>query len=807
MLKFPSNLINLRTFVVLFTFNLLSCGQAVDFRIAIFDWSSVDSTNEIWDGKYTQGVSANFFLAVEHFNARRIDIIPALAEVQNCNKNITVVQFCETGGNPLRGLADVKYVLEEFTPRIHAIAGLGGVDDSISGSLLAEASGQIPVISHWVTAPRLSNKHIFPRYARTCVSDNDHALVTANLMNQLKFKTVILIYLSDGKDFASQFARELKRFNIQLRSFEFEYTDTIYSESIDEAVASASKLELNAIVVASWAAQLTLLANAFSKNNMLTPVHSFYLTYLDRDPAPSEFIASPNLYNFISGAIRVARVVDPALNGNWKRHLEHWPTYEALYREKINAFLPPHGLNNSLECKNSNFKYQLPVNYFLETVQLANEVWAQSYDTVLAYGMAVCRLSPTGTNIPTGPEIYAQLLKSSFSGMSSPHFQFSETGDPDINAAGFRLVNYIPIASQQMQLVYVASLQQDTLEFDINYDNITFRGGKGSAYLPKDIVPPVHNENLLPLWAVILGLVQVSILFIMGAICALWLLQKRQEKVVVNSQVPLMWMIVFGSMIAASAIIPLLADDVESTLNADICCMLTPVLFILGFQITTVAISVKVYCIYTVFHNPKSRKYQVPLRKFLCALIGGLAIPIFIVALWWGIMPLKYIRVIVFQDSHSNPIESFGMCDASTPFSGAMLILLFICYGISLIGVVVVAYKVRSVSSDYHEAKWIALAVVSQCQIFFIAIPTIAAVYRFVLGRFILISMVIFASVFMILASIFLPKMRVTWTGKDIPSPKTNQNCEPIAELSRLDLDVPSSTLESSNQIGKISLL
>jgi hypothetical protein len=351
--------------------------HAVDVRLAIFEWASVDSTNEIWDGEYTQGVSSNFILAAYHFNERRVDIVPALAEVQNCNKNFSIVSFCETAGNPLRGTNDLLWVLNNSSP-INVISGFGGIDDAFAGSLLAKSWGSIPVMSHWVSAPRLSDKNAFPLFGRTIVNDYDHALVVAKFMHQLRFQNVLLVYLMDGRDFASRFALELKQYDIQLRAFEFQYVDDQWSESIDEVVALASRLELKAVVVASWATQLTLLANAFAANNMLTPDTSFFLTYLDRDPTAAEFTASANLFSMFNGAIRVARVVDPAKNDNWARHLAAWPSYESRYRDRINELLPPHGLNNSRDCANSDFQYKLSPGYFGRTVQLSNEVWAQS---------------------------------------------------------------------------------------------------------------------------------------------------------------------------------------------------------------------------------------------------------------------------------------------------------------------------------------------------------------------------------------------------------------------------------------------
>ena len=111
---------------ILFLANLISnifdVVIAIDLRIGVVDWSTIDGEGTIWDGKFTQGVSSQFILAANHFNERRDDLIPDLSSLKSCNKNITIVQFCETAGNMRRASADTLYLLEDFN--LHAIGKL-----------------------------------------------------------------------------------------------------------------------------------------------------------------------------------------------------------------------------------------------------------------------------------------------------------------------------------------------------------------------------------------------------------------------------------------------------------------------------------------------------------------------------------------------------------------------------------------------------------------------------------------------------------------------------------------------------------
>ena len=91
----------------------------VDIRVGIVDWTSVDGTGKIWDGLVTQAVTSQFILASYHFNERRSDLIPELESIKNCNKNISIVRFCDTAGNMRRSSDTTLYMLKNYN--LHAI--------------------------------------------------------------------------------------------------------------------------------------------------------------------------------------------------------------------------------------------------------------------------------------------------------------------------------------------------------------------------------------------------------------------------------------------------------------------------------------------------------------------------------------------------------------------------------------------------------------------------------------------------------------------------------------------------------------
>lgn len=65
----------------------------MDVRVAVSDWESLDGTTRLYGrGDFDQGVAVGFMLAAYHFNERRGDVVPVLATLTGCDKNVTLVQ-------------------------------------------------------------------------------------------------------------------------------------------------------------------------------------------------------------------------------------------------------------------------------------------------------------------------------------------------------------------------------------------------------------------------------------------------------------------------------------------------------------------------------------------------------------------------------------------------------------------------------------------------------------------------------------------------------------------------------------------
>ncbi|KAH9262613.1 hypothetical protein BASA82_000361 [Batrachochytrium salamandrivorans] len=332
-------------------------------------------------------------------------------------------------------------------------------------------------------------------------------------------------------------------------------------------------------------------------------------------------------------------------------------------------------------------------------------------------------------------------------------------------------------------------------KFQLDKPEFMLRGGMG--VMPTTSTPPYHDRHLIPDGLRGLAFALFALLGIFEILCALWLVRHRKTRLVVNSQPVLMWLILLGCTIASLSLITLMSDDSERDwIDPNIGCMLTPALFFLGGSIAVLAICSKTYRIQNLFVNPKLRHIQYTTKEAVKLVVLGIMPPIAVLIAWWVVSPLVFTRIIQRQDVHGELVESYSMCEARDSVSAAMLILMLIFYGVYLGYAVLLANRVRDVPTEYHESKWINFAVASLAQIYFLALPTVAAVYLQVVGRFILLLLIGFCSVFILLMCIFGSKISAVSLGRDLM---------PKWMLERLQAGSDSSKNKSSKANGLVS--
>jgi hypothetical protein len=713
-------------------------------RLGVFDWAGYDGTNDTYGGEDSIAVSAMFPLAIQHWNDRRVDLIPALSVVKQCNKNMTMMKFCDVGGDSLRAARDTIWMLQNY--KIDAMLGYGGLDSSFTGSMIAEKFG-IPTIDHWTSAVRVSDKHDFPMYARTIPSDIANADMIIQLIVQFKYKRVALLVMSDAQEFGQYMVLKLKSKQITAFLVSFSYGPS--DNTIISAVNYLATLKLSVTVAATWLGNIPQIANAAAaatgNGDLLGMDKLWIFTYMSREPNPSDYI-NPNVTALFHGSLWIRPMLSN--NPNWNNFISQWPKFNVDF---INKQFPPYGLKNSaIECANSVLNMQLRPDFFAAgTVGKQTSIWTYVYDAVLAYGFAMCKNNLNGP-IPDGLTLYSNILQNQFVGLSGTSLKFDSVGDRDPFTSGFSVTNW------NKTVLSTVGIWSNTEQQFILQDNlIQFRNGPGLSNRPQfDIKPPNHEQNLIPSWAQILGYVETSLVFTCSLLSLFWLQWNANLYVVKYSQPLFMQIIIVGILCLGASIIPLTME-----FNND-ACMVFPWMVCIGLSLSVAPIAVKSVRVGVLWYNPGAqRKGQGNFNLYLSVIVGVLLVDFILLICWTVIDPLTYQRFIILSDIWENPIQSYGSCQGNSQASVGFLSALLVFNGLIALCTVGISVWVSNAPEKFHEARFTALAAVAIGQAFFFGIPVVAAVFLVPLARFLVLSSLCFITAMAVLGTMFLPKM------------------------------------------------
>jgi ABC-type branched-subunit amino acid transport system substrate-binding protein len=781
--------------VLLTTTNLiiiLTTTTAIDVPIGVFDWQLYLDGTPWGEFGTALSVTVNYALAAQHFNERRIDIIPSLSRVKDCNKNISIVRICETSGDPAISVSDVLDMLRVENPV--ALAGFAGTPEAIHVSAVAAGWGNVPVISHWASGDVLTNRQESPTFVRTMTSDQDIAYTVVRFLVQLQYSVIGVVHLNEdsGPNIAESIKENLvsswdgiKRYEVTVEGFTGQDQD-----SMDNTIGVMAAANLNVFVFVMYADDIPLLASSMQKYNLLNDKKFFLFCYLDRHPGEDEVLGNANMTALISGSFYIhnAIPIDSSIFNHYVNDL--WPTFDSIVDTEIAPHLPPHGLRNSnWQCKNQNATIVNPGSdvyqgrFFHDTQHLAYEIWGQAYDAMLSLGFAICASDPTGSVVKRGIDLFDDLVQVEFEGMSGKVSFNPETGNRQLASVPIRARNwYIKDGKFIKDFVANFNATSDTWNFD-NDSAVVLRGNViGLSSAPIDFKFAVENKNYIPNELLALAYFETAFLLLLCVTSFIILFMFRKKRVILNSQPALMFFVVFGCLVATFSILTLSVDDNPDNplQNVQAACASTPVIFALGFQISFCAILAKTWRIYSVFGSSnKLRRKTFGAGKAIRLLCIALLVEISLIIAWLTISPMRYERLIRFQDIRGDVLDSFGWCAADN-ISGAFGIVIAILHAFVIICGAVAARGVRAVPSEYGESKFIAYTVAALAQLYFLTVPTAVAVYTHVVGRFLILTSFAFFSILSILIFLVGTKVIVLYYGEtDIWKEKATDTSDP----------------------------
>jgi len=363
----------------------------------------------------------------------------------------------------------------------------------------------------------------------------------------------------------------------------------------------------------------------------------------------------------------------------------------------------------------------------------------------------------------------------------SGQVQFDANGDRLSTSLEFSLDNWERNAEGKVRLLNESFKYDVAARRFLITDEIQFRQGRGMENLPSDVIVPAHNRNLLG-GLKILGHVEVAVIIALTVTTLAWIVYNRNDQVVRNSQPELLSLIVFGCLIATFSIFFMsIPDNSEGVpmMDANIACNATPILFFVGFQMAMLAFIFKTMRVVWIYTNQSLRsRRMVRLQRLLIVITLLLAVETILCIVWATTFPLVFERTIIFADTNGNPVESTGFCYPSSSASLGFLIAVGTFHAASLIGCAYAANQAKNIPTEYHDSKYLALAILSLTQMYLLGVPVLVAAYDSASGRYIVITSLVFLSSLFLWFAAIVPKVYYFYTGKELIvfSGKTSQD-------------------------------
>ena len=285
--------------------------------------------------------------------------------------------------------------------------------------------------------------------------------------------------------------------------------------------------------------------------------------------------------------------------------------------------------------------------------------------------------------------------------------------------------------------------------------------------LPNLEVDPNYLGSVRILGYILLALTLTATICLM-----IWVIRKRQTRIVAAGQPIFLLTILVGISILAMAILPLGAGDDKTSnqekLNA--ACMATPWLVTLGFGIIFSALFSKLWRVHRLIRSSmRFSKVQVRIQDVLWPLSVLTLVNVALLTAWTVMAPLEYSRQWHDgTDPWNRPISSYGMCNAAPstnalPFQVCLILVNFAALSTANFQ----AFRTRRIKSVLSESKYIAITVASMMQAFLVGLPVLLLVDQEPVAHYVVSVLLIFCTCIAVIGFIFVPKVLAELGGGD----------------------------------------
>jgi ABC-type branched-subunit amino acid transport system substrate-binding protein len=648
---------------------------------------------------------------------------------------------------------------ERDTTDAPVLAFVGAARSAVSTALsFLSAAYEVPQVSSSSTAKNLDSPGTHPYFARTVPTNRGDARAVAAYLSRLKTASgsggvshVGILYVADdfGTNYHADLVTEAARRGI--RVFSVSYEDSTIENAIRQLRDSGMRYIVG-IFNPNTSRQLVRLARQYGI--MGKKGYSWLLTEASLEFVNPSFELDRKTEADVAAALHGTGVLSLTVD-------RHDPFDAALLRfsrsrEQQEMFIRQHREPDIFD----NFTFPTPGMSLYQYL---------TYDALTALAIAACE-APAARNgttgVATGRQLYEQLLKTEFEGVSG-HVSFdNETGTRKAEGVSFQIQNLLLSENRSTsdalrftsETAVLVNLRNDI--DPVQYlRSFVFAGDENT---PPDALPSAEMDlNLMSTAIRAFGLSLAGFVMLMSIGWMTWSFVYKNKDVVRASQPIFLCLLCIGTLVSASAVIPMSLQEPVSQRGLDIACMAQPWLASVGFVTVFSAVFSKTWRLNMVFkHGQSLRRVQVRpvdvMLPFLILMTVNIAL---LIALTVD-APLVWERKAVANyDEYGRSVESYGTCALSDETTGAILLSLIAGVNMSaLVFALYQAYLARKLPTDFNESAYIAMAMASLFETIIIGVPLLFLASDDPTTSFLIRSILICISCLAILLPIFVPK-------------------------------------------------
>jgi len=268
-------------------------------------------------------------------------------------------------------------------------------------------------------------------------------------------------------------------------------------------------------------------------------------------------------------------------------------------------------------------------------------------------------------------------------------------------------------------------------------------------------VEVIEDKNLIPTSLIIVSYVMIGINFAAAGVCAVWLVWSRNTTQVKVAQPLFLGLVLLGCLISTSTIFALAQEESADIGQTDLpACQATPWLYFVGFCITFGSLFAKICRVFHLFQAAaRMQRTSFTTKDTIIIVSIVLSVDIVILTIWTVVDPLQWERFVLTADKYGVTLSSQGYCTCDTwlIFAGIIAAYHFLLMGIACL----MCYKARDIPTEFSEGKYVAIAMVSNLQIFVVGLPVLLILGTDSETSFFVRSVIIWMNDFAVLVLIF----------------------------------------------------